>query len=48
MFSFSIQEIPRFRDLVIKSDKEVADFRNKIYTKIKRVNIICTLLAMKN
>ena len=35
-----MQEIPRFKSIVIKSDKEVEEFRNRIYTKIKRVTIL--------
>ena len=45
---FSIQEeTPRFGDLVIKSDKEVHEFRNRIYTKIKRV-IFFRFLTVKS
>ena len=45
---FSIQEeTPRFGDLVIKSDKEVQEFRNRIYTKIKRV-IFFRFVAVKS
>ena len=39
MISSIQEEALRFGDLVIKSDKDVANFRNRIYTKIKKVII---------